>query len=155
MKTSYKDLLTIRNFCLLFSILVSLYISLLASVALDGILDNHIQDMSLLPGALLLDMIKSKSIRQLFFFIFLSCMVMVFYIFWGNNLSHKSKVVEILPGLTIPKGEGEGQYGQAWFTAEKDLGKIFGIVEIPREIYEPLLERKEALDTGTNTENRR
>lgn len=46
-------------------------------------------------------------------------------LFGRSYLNYRSDMFEVVPGFEIPKPEGQGQHGTAWWLPVKEYGKVF------------------------------
>lgn len=80
---------------------------------------------------------------KLFLVLALGSVVLVLWMLFGNSyLNYKSNMYEVVPGFSIPRPEGQGQHGTAWWMSPKKFATYFAVttteetLPLPQELKE-------------------
>jgi len=63
----------------------------------------------------------------------LGLLLVAWMLFGSSHLKYKSGMYEVVPGLKIPKPEGQGQHGTAWWMPESSYPGAFGIAVLDED----------------------
>lgn len=77
---------------------------------------------------------------RLFWVLALSSIVLVLWMLFGrSHLNYASSMYEVVPGFKIPRPDGQGQHGTAWFMSPKRFEENFSAVEVMKLPLSPKL----------------
>lgn len=112
----------------LFLILFALY-ALPSAYNLDCLMRHDTVSMGLNWGMILLSLSINPQVRKLFFLL-MGCGVLaaVAVLINTSGVNYKSKMRKITPELTLPKADGQGQYGTAEFLKESEMKGVWSKV---------------------------
>lgn len=119
-----------------------LWIALVGACNLDLLLTGQRANCSL-HFPLLLASLRRPHVLQLFFLLAgLGLLVVVWMLFGSSSLNYKSGMCQVVPGLKIPKPEGQGQYGTAWWLPENSYDKTFAVAKLDKDapVFHELIE---------------
>ncbi|MPN45152.1 hypothetical protein SDC9_192719 [bioreactor metagenome] len=63
----------------------------------------------------------------------LGLLLVAWMLFGSSHLKYKSGMYEVVPGLKIPRPEGQGQHGTAWWMPESRYPKAFGAATLDED----------------------
>lgn len=83
------------------------------------------------PLRLISRLITSHRALLLFLILTVASALLIFWAMWGRSyLNYRSDMYEVVPGFSIPKPEGQGQYGTAWFLPKNEYDSAFASTRI-------------------------
>lgn len=137
-----KKRLIAGGLALLFFLCLSLVISSNFGLLLTG----RRADCTLRPFGMLAALLADPRGSKLFLLLALGSVLLVLWMLFGNSyLNYKSDMYEVVPGFSIPRPEGQGQHGTAWFMPQKKFANAFASAEVEETLPLPpeLTERYE------------
>ena len=100
------------------ALLFFLWLSLVISSNFGLLLTGRRADCTLLPVGMLTTLLADSRGSKLFLLLALGSILLVLWMLFGHSyLNYKSDMYEVVPGFSIPRPEGQGQHGTAWFMA--------------------------------------
>lgn len=139
------------------ALLLFLWLSLVISSNFGLILTGRRADCTLLPSGMLAALLADPRGVKLFLLLALGSILLVLWMLFGHSyLNYKSKMYEVVPGFSIPRPDGQGQHGTAWFMPQKKFADYFasaeaeGTLPLPPELTERYQKEKRDIDATSD-----
>lgn len=110
-----------------------LWLALVGACNLDFLLRGQRANCSLHFPVLLASLHRPHVLQLFFRLAGLGILVVVWMLFGSSSLNYKSGMSEVVPGLKIPKPEGQGQYGTAWWLRESSYDQTFAVAKLDKD----------------------
>lgn len=65
-------------------------------------------------------------------------LMLLWCVFGTEHIKYKSNLYQVAPGIRIPRPEGQGQYGTAWWMTREEIRDTFAAVRLRRK--DPVLQ---------------
>lgn len=113
------------------ALLLFFWLSLVISSNFGLLLTGRRADCTLLPSGMLAALLDDPRGSKLFLILVLGSILLVLWMLFGHSyLNYKSDMYEVVPGFSIPRPEGQGQHGTAWFMPQKKFADAFASAEV-------------------------
>lgn len=126
------------------ALLFFLWLSLVFASNFGLLLTGRRADCTLFPSGMLAALLADPRGVKLFLLLAAGSVLLVLWMLFGHSyLNYKSDMYEVVPGFSIPRPEGQGQHGTAWFMPQKKFADAFASAEVEKSLSLPpqLLER--------------
>lgn len=111
-------------------LLVFLCLSLLFAGNFGLLITGHAEACTLRPSGMLAALAADPRNVKLFLVLALGSLLLVPWMLFGHSyLKYKSDMYEVVPGFNIPRPEGQGQHGTAWWMQPKKFADAFASTE--------------------------
>lgn len=106
------------------------WLSLVAASNFNLLMTGRKSECSLRFGTLISVLGDPRGCR-LFWVLALGSIVLVLWMLFGrSHLNYTSSMYEVVPGFKIPRPDGQGQHGTAWFMSPKQFDEAFSSVDV-------------------------
>lgn len=126
------------------ALLFFLWLSLVFASNFGLLLTGRRADCTLFPTGMLAALLADPRDVKLFLLLAAGSVLLVLWMLFGHSyLNYKSDMYEVVPGFSIPRPEGQGQHGTAWFMPQKKFADAFASAEVEKSLLLPpeLMER--------------
>jgi len=126
------------------ALLLFFWLSLVISSNFGLLLAGQMKKCSLRTFKMLAVLAADPRSIKLFLLLAIGSVLLVLWMLFGNSyLNYKSDMYEVVPGFSIPRPEGQGQHGTAWFMQPKKFAVVFASAETEETLPLPpeLMER--------------
>jgi len=108
----------------------SAYLSLIGAYSLNLLFTKQYSGWTFNPF-IALSIWNMPKARSLFFLFYALCILGIAWMVLGREyVKYKSDMYQVTPDIKIPRPEGQGQYGTAWWLDPKKFRRAFGTVKI-------------------------
>ena len=121
------------------ALLFFLWLSLVFASNFGLIMSGQRTDCTLRLSGMLPALAADPRNIKLFFLLALGSVMLVLWMLFGNSyLNYKSNMYEVVPGFSIPRPEGQGQHGTAWWISPKKFASCFAVAAAEETLPLPL-----------------
>lgn len=94
--------------------------------------------------AFLLVLRNDKALKMLLLLLGVMTLAVIACLTAGSNVTVRTGMQQITPDISIPKADGQGQFGTARFLSKKKYEKTFTAYKLPKDgLYQNLIEEGE------------
>lgn len=138
-------------------LLVFLWLSLMFAGNFGLLITGGVEACTLRPSKMLAALAGDPRNVKLFFVLALGSLLLVLWMLFGHSyLKYKSDMYEVVPGFSIPRPEGQGQHGTAWWMQPRKFAATFASTEaeatltLPPELTEHYQKEREEIRHETS-----
>ena len=111
-----------------------MWLALAGACNLNLLLTGRRSECTLRIGTLIAALADPRE-KKLFLLFAIAGMLAVLWMLFGRSyLNYESDLFEVVPGFKIPKPDGQGQHGTAWFMPQKKFDVYFTAAGVEDEI---------------------
>ena len=78
------------------------------------------------PISVTAHLLREPRALKLFLILVIASALLIFWAMYGKSyLNYRSDMYEVVPGFSIPRPEGQGQHGTAWFLPKNEFDHVF------------------------------
>lgn len=140
------------------ALLFFLWLSLVLASNFGLLMTGRSMECTLRPAVMLEALQSDPRNEKLFLLLAVGSSMLVLWMLFGNSyLNYKSNMYEVVPGFRIPRPEGQGQHGTAWWMSTKKFASCFAVTMAEEALTLPpeLQERYEKERRDIGAENRK
>lgn len=133
-------------------LLAFLWLSLMFASNFGLFMTGQTEACTLRPSKMMAVLMADPRSAKLFLVLALGSLLLVLWMLFGHSyLKYKSDMYEVVPGFSIPRPEGQGQHGTAWWMQPKKFAAAFASTEaeatltLPPELTERYQKEREEI----------
>lgn len=111
-----------------------MWLALAGACNLDLLLTGHRSECTLRIGTLIAALADPREKKLFLLFAIAGSLAVLWMLFGRSYLNYESDLYEVVPGFKIPKPDGQGQHGTAWFMPQKKFDTYFAAAGVESEI---------------------
>ena len=111
-----------------------MWLALAGACNLNLVLTGRRSECTLRIGTLIAALEDPREEKLFLLFAIAGMLAVLWMLFGRSYLNYESDLYEVVPGFKIPKPDGQGQHGTAWFMPQKKFETYFSAAGVEGEI---------------------